>query len=539
VRGELPTSFNAFTVIFCLIGGDEPSSAAVQLYGCTSSPSTMLSRSVSVTISQSKYRSHDSHTVPTETWSLARNGRPIAVQPASTAAVSVVAYSALATSTSVSAALARGAVPALQRANTALRFAAKCTSGTAGAADDSAMLSSLGDNPMQLSIATRSFSDQYDHAAGAVVGNTALLIVLGGVSHLVGRLRISARFDDCSVDGASRLGRLCSLRTLFAILPSSLLPGAVALPYTILMQPTVSGCVALLVGGAGRGSAALGAVLLALWVSVPMYFCWEILWRYRGLLRVEDSEEELDGSALSFPLHTRATRSVRGMIPSSTLFAWFMRPTEVWVRPRRSDDNAALLATLYERLEAVFEPYVGGREWFFLVEWGVGIISGAILGAAEVMSSSDDSALHCRAAELAAWSGIVMGGAQVLAYFILWPLQVRLELLTAAIVGGLAVGSQLLVLADASDNVVSSTILTASIVELLSVCLVMAREVFVEHKATLASINPSWASVSTPTNRAPSHRHYEPQVGLRLIVELVCTNQRRKHQRNKKEREVK
>jgi hypothetical protein len=530
-----PVSVHSPPASFALIGGSEPSSATLQLHGCTLSPSNMLSRSVLLTLSQSKHRFHDSHTVLTETRSLVRNDCPIAVQPASTVAVSVVAYSAIATSTSVSAALARGAVPALQRANAALRFAAKCNSDSTGeAADDDAMLSSFADNPIQLSIAISSINDQYDHAAGAVVGNTALLIVVGGVSHLVGRIRISARLDDRSVDDALLLGRLCSLRTLLAVLPSSLLPGAVALPYTTLMQPTVSGCVVLLVGGAGRGSAALGAVFLALWVSVPMYFCWEIVWRYRGLLRAEDCDEFDGGGSASFPLRTRATSSVRGT-PSSTLFVWLMRPTEVWVRPRRSDDNGALLVALYGQLEAIFEPYVARREWFFLVEWGMGIASGAILGAAEVMGSSDDIALQCRAADMAAWSGIAISGAQVLAYLILRPLQVRLELMTAAIVGALAVGSQILVLADASDGTVSSVILTATIVELLAVVLVMAREVFVEHKATLASTSPL---TPAPTHRAPPQRHRGPQVELRLIVELVCTEQRRKQRRIKKEREA-
>ncbi|CUG86351.1 Hypothetical protein, putative [Bodo saltans] len=44
---------------------------------------------------------------------------------------------------------------------------------------------------------------------------------------------------------------------------------------------------------------------------------------------------------------------------------------------------------LLENMEAVFGAYVGGREWYFVVEWGVLVVSAAVLGAAEITAIDD------------------------------------------------------------------------------------------------------------------------------------------------------
>ncbi|CUG69565.1 Hypothetical protein, putative [Bodo saltans] len=75
-------------------------------------------------------------------------------------------------------------------------------------------------------------------------------------------------------------------------------------------------------------------------------------------------------------------------------------PSEEWAPrpPHRGTKEYAIARMLLEHLSPVFEMYVDGREWYFLVEWGVCIVSAAVLGAAQAVATSSSSDA-CNAAQ--------------------------------------------------------------------------------------------------------------------------------------------
>lgn len=146
---------------------------------------------------------------------------------------------------------------------------------------------------------------------------------------------------------------------------------------------------------------------------------------------------------------------------------------------------------LYERIEPLIEPYVAQREWYFLVEWSVSIISGLMLGIAQVIATDDgnnssgDYARRknaCVASQLTAWSGVVLGVLQVGLTLGLWPMQIRLEIIVVVVVCTLIAVSQLvLALADGSSSSAAAAagiILCATVVELTAMALTLLREIF-------------------------------------------------------------
>ncbi|CUF20766.1 Hypothetical protein, putative, partial [Bodo saltans] len=45
---------------------------------------------------------------------------------------------------------------------------------------------------------------------------------------------------------------------------------------------------------------------------------------------------------------------------------------------------------LLGKMEAVFGGYVGGREWYFAMDWGVAFVGDAVMGGAEAASYDGD-----------------------------------------------------------------------------------------------------------------------------------------------------
>ncbi|CUE57097.1 membrane-associated protein, putative, partial [Bodo saltans] len=71
-------------------------------------------------------------------------------------------------------------------------------------------------------------------------------------------------------------------RCVLAVVPSALLPGAAAVTYGTLFQPSVGACVALVASSErSAGSVVCGVVMLAAWVAYPAYCVREVLWRGR------------------------------------------------------------------------------------------------------------------------------------------------------------------------------------------------------------------------------------------------------------------
>jgi hypothetical protein len=159
--------------------------------------------------------------------------------------------------------------------------------------------------------------------------------------------------------------------------------------------------------------------------------------------------------------------------------AALLEPTEVWHNPLAAPGGSAYqrhAAFVAEHLDAVFGAYVGRREWYFLVEWGLAVAGGVCIGAAETIASgSNDDA--CAAAQLAAWSGVVLGAAQVALYVWLRPLRVRLELIAAAAIGALCAVGQALTAAGSLSGAFGVA-LAATTLELLLFVIVAAYEAF-------------------------------------------------------------
>jgi hypothetical protein len=423
----------------------------------------------------------------------------------------VVVYGTLAVGSGVSAALARGSVPALQRASVTLQLAAVC----AGANSDP-MTNAPSENPLHLRFDVG--QTEYQFAAGAAVGNTFLVLAVCIASHGTARL-----VQVCGEPLASDMGLLPKLHRsvialVLAVLPSSRLPGAIAIPYSVLVQPTVAACVALFMSGdaGGGGATAVGVGFAVLWLSAPLFFGRAILWSHRaGRTSTTTRATCSDVPRSQFRFQTcRVPRRRIESLPKR-LFTYAAQPTEVWVRPRRQDASsspASLLA--FERLEAVFESYVARREWYFLVDWGLAIVSGVVVGAARVMATEG----YCGAAvRLAAWGGVVLSAAQALLCAALRPMQVRLEVAVCIVVGVLSIVSQVLVLVDmpaAADRVG----VAASALQLVAVAMIVLCEALGDTRMALR--RSAGGEYVVPANRrgAPGTSHE----GLRCLIGIIC-----------------
>lgn len=136
-----------------------------------------------------------------------------------------------------------------------------------------------------------------------------------------------------------------------------------------------------------------------------------------------------------------------------------MEPTHLWVR--RSNCGATQAATefLLENLEPVFGGYVGGREWYFAVQWVSTAASGVVLGALQVIGN-DDAALACPTAYAGCGVAIAFGVSDIILTAVLRPMTVPLEMWTGAVVSFLCIVSQALAAANSLDA--SNTVVTVS-----------------------------------------------------------------------------
>ncbi|CUG87281.1 transmembrane protein, putative, partial [Bodo saltans] len=148
-------------------------------------------------------------------------------------AQAVVVYASLAASTGSLGAMARGAVPALQRSSAVALLASLCD---ASSDNSNEMFTSFGDNPFGLHLSIDD-GDHFGNAAGAAVGNMLMVVIVSVASHAIGK-GVTCALGRTGKRGSARL----AVRIIDALLPSSSIPGAVALPYGTLVQPSVAAC---------------------------------------------------------------------------------------------------------------------------------------------------------------------------------------------------------------------------------------------------------------------------------------------------------
>ncbi|CUG87269.1 transmembrane protein, putative [Bodo saltans] len=479
---------------------------------------------------------------------------PLFIGPAGNTAIvvpnsaqSAVVYASLVASTGTLSAISRGSVPALQRSSAALVLAAMC-GGSSASSDDDGLFTSLGDNPLgvHFTIGDGDQSASFSYAAGAAIGNVVVVCIASVVAHSVWSFLKWSRVR--SANGSSERNRavVVAERIIDALLPSSPIPGAVALPYGTLVQPSIAACLALITSDGGGGTVAFGVAMLVVWLSVPLYFAFQILKVSRVDVMSDANHRTSKFILRSEPVVTHRT-STRDSTSSSTLSAaarFLMQPTEHWRfgRPLPNIDtlhvDKSITDSLGKRARSVsehfgvgFEPYVSQREWFFLVEWGIAVGSGVFLGAADAMAirsqnddSGSDNTQACTAASLAAWSSIVFSVLQVTLYLLLRPFRVRLECIVGVAVATLCAVSEALILANDAEASVDVT-LAATAVQLVAMLLTILREALMSkdnRKAMISKIEePTPVSISQMSVNSPA-LCADASVTLRVLIQLAC-----------------
>ncbi|CUG87280.1 transmembrane protein, putative, partial [Bodo saltans] len=253
----------------------------------------------------------------TRTDVIARTSLPNVVP---SAAQAVVVYAALAASTGALGAMARGAVPALQRSSAVALLASLCD---ASSDNSNEIFTSFGDNPFGLHLSVDD-GDHFGNAAGAAVGNMLMVVAVSVASHAIGE------GVTCALGRTTKRGSRLAVRIIDALLPSSPIPGAVALPYGTLVQPSVAACLALVTSDGGGGTVALGAAMLLIWLSVAFYFAWQILLKCRVKVHLADNISRAEFALRSEPtvwLHGSSHRAPNSV---SQAVVYVMEPTEQW-----------------------------------------------------------------------------------------------------------------------------------------------------------------------------------------------------------------
>jgi hypothetical protein len=369
------------------------------------------------------------------------------------------------------ASVGRGAVPSLQRATSVLSLAALCraaaTTNMTHSADQSDdnddQFANLADNPLSASLPLR--SEVLNAAAGAAVVNLALVGLIGIALHICALIQKH-------MQTANKGPQI--IQSIVCGLPSSLLPGACAVAYGTLVQPSIGACMTLLLSEQRDArSIACGVAMLCLWTVFPVYCAMEVLWRGRrdsGSFSLR-SVAVLPAAKCRRPPNQLST-DVVAATPLASFRAYVTAPTEHWVPRRVLRGRAAAHATfLLEKMEADFGAYVRQREWFFMVEWTLSALSGSVLGAALSVAVTVDRD-PCAAMRWAAACAVAFGVVHVTLTTWLRPNSVRLEFWTAASLDVLAIVSEVLVLANA-DSASGIVLIISSSIELGVIALLM------------------------------------------------------------------
>lgn len=385
----------------------------------------------------------------------------LASQTATAASLTVMVYVTLAVG---GGSAGRMAVPVLQRTSAVLSITARCrVFGSSNRSDASPMFEDLSDNPLGVSLPVGS-PNELDFAAGAAVMNAVLVIGLGALLHAVHALQ-------------QRVFTQGTIHLLLVLLPSSLLPGSVAVFLGTLLQPSVSACVVLIAMRRSAASVACGIIMLCAWAALPAYYSWAVLWRGRTVVGHQRRFALCGVPATNLrvatrgrqPLRLTASERAKAVCVQALTFLTF--PAQNWSPSSRRGHSANYAEFLMEHLEAVFGAYVDGREWYFLVEWGLSAAGGALIGAAEV-KSREAAGNVCFTAAWVSWSAVALGAAEVTLCVLLRPQSVRLELWSSVATSTLASLASVLA-ATGVDDIANGLLTAVSVVEIVIMAVLM------------------------------------------------------------------
>jgi hypothetical protein len=413
-----------------------------------------------------------------------------------------------------------GTLSGLQRSSSALRLSARCLATSTGAVSNPPPFNSPLDNVLQLQLPVR--SEELAYAAGAPLGNALLAVAVGLLLWLLLRAkrRVLAMAPQSAV--AARVA---------AVVPYAALPGSIAGTYGMFLQPSIAACLTLLFASAGDArSAACGALLLTVWAAYPAYCVHAVLWRGRTGPPHGRRMFVLCGRKTAVHQRTASqSYSCRGAI--TAVLADAQRPVQVWAPQKRGilygAPELAHARLLLSTMEPVFGGYVEGREWYFVVEWGVSVASGAVVGAAQVMALTGAAgASACAAADVAAWAAIAFTALHVALCVWLRPHSVRLELVTAVLFGCVELLANVLIAAGATDAA-ETAVTVSAITELVVVVLLAMASALRKWDAPAVKttfLSPSIGSsvgIAAPQSSSVTVSQREQ---LQILVEFVCAS---------------
>ncbi|CUG88350.1 transmembrane protein, putative [Bodo saltans] len=406
---------------------------------------------------------------PIETHSKARPSLLPSQPTQLTRTTAAVTTAALALAMLTSSSGVASVLPRLQGMVGYLKLASRCAAQSEApptegshedASDSNYAANDVSDNPFLLRLPSTEPSLAY--AAGALVGNTLLVIAVAVVSHLAHRWERWAhqelhndessnaqpKKDESAV--YSRRLFLATISTTFCrVLPTTPLPASLMQLQGLLLQPVVAAAVAC-IASSDRGvlSVMLAVVIGSAWIAVPCVFMWLLCVKYSPLPLI---------TIYSRRTNAQRMRWKRG----GEALEWLCAEREEWVAARgRAAKAAARHVKL--RLSAVFAGYRGGRHWYLGVDAFQSVLTGAIVGTAQSVDAAD-------ACSAVVWGtgcvGAMATGTAVLCV-VLQPHVVRFELLAAVVVSLLAVLAAVLILAD-DVNGAAIVSLVAAAMELL------------------------------------------------------------------------
>ncbi|CUG69490.1 membrane-associated protein, putative [Bodo saltans] len=354
-----------------------------------------------------------------------------------------------------SSAVTRGAATSLQRSMQVLRLWQRCRRSADddspfsedGANSSPPLFSDLSDNVLGISF---TFVDDeiFDFAAGAAFGNAIFVVALGALFHLllVAKARVCQSLENSPI-----------VSFIMDMTPAARLPGSIANDFGKLLQPSTAACTALLFGRS-ISHRVCGAVLACVWLYYPVASAHAVLWRGR-----RDRQFLLVGARVRSLRQTNDSGSVTTKQHLTKLVTFTASPTQEW-KPRpgcshRGTKERHYSQYLLSNLSPVFEAFVERREWYFMVEWTMGILSGIVLGAASVIAATGGDEA-CSAAQWGTYSAIAFSVLNLVFCLLLRPFSVRLEIWMTIVISALELLAEVLVAAgdaDASDSVVTTS----------------------------------------------------------------------------------
>ncbi|CUG80517.1 transmembrane protein, putative, partial [Bodo saltans] len=212
----------------------------------------------------------------------------------STVVATTIVFSVL-LSNSPSAGGASSSFPRLQGLVGTLRLSARCTQWLSGDDDDNSdstinyPVNDISDNPLLLQLPSSVTQPSISYATGALLGNSALVIVASVVSHglhkihrhleakavmrrktavILPEAKVAQADNACTfVDGVYTM--------CMYFLPTTPLPASLLLFQGLLLEPTVNAAVVSVASGdRGVTSVILGLVIGLGWIALPCVFLW-------------------------------------------------------------------------------------------------------------------------------------------------------------------------------------------------------------------------------------------------------------------------